>query len=130
MLKFDIINFLNKNPELTDNGIEWNKNNPRYKEQRVALYESLDEIVKCMDWLDSFYVPSNRKKDETNSYILKHYVEKYTGDYISNGAFVTALMMKTYTYKTEEDNPNVFIRMHPKPLRDHRIIYKDRKQAC
>jgi hypothetical protein len=126
MLKFDIINFLNKNPELTDNGIEWNKNNPRYKEQRVALYESLDEIVKCMDWLDSFYVPSNRKKDETNSYILKHYVEKYFKQYISNGSFVAAYMMKNYDYKAEEDNPVIYIRLHPKPLADHRILYRNR----
>ena len=130
MLKYDIILFLKNNPELTYYGVEWNRDDPRYKEQRVDLYESLDEIVKCMDWLDSFYVPSNRKKDETNSYALKHYVEKYTGSYTPNGAFVTALMMKTYTYETERDNPNVFIRMHPKPLRDHKIIYKERKQVC
>lgn len=126
MLKYDIINFLNRNPELTYNGIERNKNNPRYKEQRVALYESLEEIVKCMDWLDSFYVPSDRKKDETNSYILKHYVEKYFKQYISNGAFIAAYKMKNYNYRTEEDNPNIHIRLHPKPLEDHRILYRNR----
>jgi len=126
MLKFDIINFLNKNLELTDIGIEWNKNNPRYKEQRVALYESLDEIVKCMDWLDSVYVPSNRKKDETNSYTLKHYVEKYFKQYISNGAFVAAYKMKNYDYKAEEDSPVIYVRLHPKPLADHRVLYRDR----
>ncbi len=126
MLKHDIINFLNRNPELTYNGIERNKNNPRYKEQRVALYESLDEIVKCMDWLDSFYVPSDRKKDETNSYILKHYVEKYFKQYISNGAFIAAYKMKNYNYRTEDDNPNIYIRLHPKPLEDHRILYRNR----
>lgn len=126
MLKYDIINFLNRNPELTYNGIERNKYNPRYKEQRVALYESLDEIVKCMDWLDSFYVPSDRKKDETNSYILKHYVEKYFKQYISNGAFIAAYKMKNYNYRTEDDNPNIYIRLHPKPLEDHRILYRNR----
>lgn len=126
MLKHDIINFLNRNPELTYNGIERNKYNPRYKEQRVALYESLDEIVKCMDWLDSFYVPSDRKKDETNSYILKHYVEKYFKQYISNGAFIAAYKMKNYDYKAEEDNPNIYIRLHPKPLADHRALYRNR----
>lgn len=126
MLKYDIINFLNRNPELTYNGVEWNRNNPKYKEQRVALYESLDEIVKCTDWLDSFYVPSDRKKDETNSYTLKHYVEKYFKQYISNGAFIAAYKMKNYDYRTEEDNPNIYIRLHPKPLEDHRILYRNR----
>ena len=129
MLKYDIIEFLNKNPELTYNGVEWNRNNSEYKQHRVALYESLDEIVKCMDWLDSFYVPSDRKKDETNSYALKHYVENYTGEYISNGAFATALMMKTYTYKTFAGDLNVYIRMNPRPLKEHKIIYRERKQV-
>lgn len=126
MLKYNIIQFLNKNPELTYNGIEWNQYDTKYKEQRVALYENLDEIVMCMDWLDSFYVPSNRKKDETNSYVLKHYVEKYFKQYISNGAFVAAYMIKNYDCKTEEDNPVIYIRLHPKPLADHRFLYRNR----
>ena len=126
MLKYNIIQFLNNNPKLTYNGIEWNQYDPKYKEQRVALYENLDEIVMCMDWLDSFYVPSNRKKDETNSYVLKHYVEKYFKQYISNGAFVAAYKMKNYDYKAEEDNPVIYIRLHPKPLADHRILYRNR----
>lgn len=124
MLKYDIIQFLNDNPELTYNGIEWNQNDPDYKKQRVYMYESLEEIVKCMDWLDSFYVPSNRKKDETNSYTLKHYVEKYFKQYISNGAFVAAYKMKNYDFKTVKFNPNLFIRLHSKPLADHRFLYR------
>ena len=126
MIKYDIIQFLNKNPELTYNGVEWNRNDTRYKEQRVALYENLDEIVLCMDWLDSFYVPSNNKKNETSSYAIKHYVEKYTGKYISNGALIAAYMMKNYDCNTVEYNPNIFIRLHPKPLADHRFLYRNR----
>ena len=123
MLKYDIIQFLNMNPELTENGIEWNQNNPDYKKQRVNLYERLDEIENCMDWLDSFYISSNRKKDETNSYALKHYVEKYKKKYISNGAFVAAYMMKDYDYTKVKDNPNIYIKLHPKPLKEHRFLY-------
>lgn len=124
MLKYNIIQFLNKNPELTYNGIEWNQNDLDYKKQRVDLYESLDEIETCMDWLDRFYIPSKRKKDETNSYALKHYVEKYFRQYIPNGAFVAAYLMKSYDYKTVKFNPNLFIRLHLKPLADHRFLYK------
>ena len=124
MLKYDIIQFLNKNPELTEDGIENNQKNPRYEEQRVNLYKSLDEIEKCINWLEGFYVPSKRKKDETNSYALKHYVEKYFRKYISNGAFVAAYIMKNYDYKIEQDNPIIYIRLHPKPLEDHRFIYR------
>ena len=109
MFEYEILQYLIKHPELTYNGIDRNKNNPRYKEQRVDLFRCLDEIDKCMEWLDNIYVPSSRKKDETNSYALKHYVEKYYGEYISNGAFVTAVMMKNLDYKTVKDNPNVFI---------------------
>jgi hypothetical protein len=123
MWKYNIIQFLNDHPELTENGIESNREDPRYKEQRVNLYQSLDEIEKCNDWLDRFYVPSKRKKDETSSYALKHYVESYFKKYIPNGAFVTAYMMKYYDYKTEEDNPNLFVKVQPKLLERQRFLY-------
>ena len=126
MFEYDILQFLIKHPELTYNGIEKNQKNPRYKEQRVDLFRCLDEIDKCMEWLDKIYVPSSRKKDETNSYALKHYVEKYYGEYISNGAFVTAVMMKILDYRLEKDNPNLFIRLHPRPLKEHRFLYNKR----
>ena len=126
MFEYEILQYLIKHPELTYNGIDPNKNNPRYKEQRVDLFRCLDEIDKCMEWLDNIYVPSSRKKDETNSYALKHYVEKYYREYISNGAFVTAVMMKNLDYKTVKDNPNLFIRLHPRPLADHRFLYNNR----
>lgn len=129
MLKYDIIQFLNKNPELTYNGIEWNQNDESYESSRVDLYESLDEIIKCIDWLDRFYVPSSRRKDETNSYALKHYVEYYTGEYISNGAFVAAVMMRNLRYIKEKDNPNVFFKLHSKSLEEHRILYRERKRS-
>ena len=126
MFEYEILQYLIKHPELTYNGIEWNLKNARYKEQRVDLFRCLDEIDKCMEWLDKIYVPSSRKKNETSSYALKHYVEKYYREYISNGAFVTAVMMKNLDYKTVKDNPNLFIRLHPRPLADHRFLYNNR----
>lgn len=126
MLKYEILQYLIKHPELTYNGIECIKNNPRYKEYRVRIFESLDKIEKCMDWLDKIYVPSSRKKDETNSYALKHYVEKYYREYISNGAFVTAVMFKELDYVKVEHNPNVFIKLQPKPLEEHRFLFNKR----
>ena len=126
MFEYEILQFLINHPELTYNGIEWNQNNPNYKQHRVDLFRCLDEIDKCMEWLDNIYVPSSRKKNETNSYALKHYVEKYYREYISNGAFVTAVMMKNLDYKTVKDNPNLFIRLHPRPLADHRFLYNNR----
>jgi hypothetical protein len=126
MFEYEVLQFLIKHPELTYNGIERNQNNPNYKQQRVDLFRCLDEIDKCMEWLDKIYVPSSRKKNETNSYALKHYVEKYYGEYISNGAFVTAVMMKNLDYKTVKDNPNLFIKLHPKPLEQHRFLYNKR----
>ena len=126
MFEYEILQFLIKHPELTYNGIEKNQKNPRYKEQRVDLFQNLVEIDKCMEWLDKIYVPSSRKKDETNSYALKHYVEIYYREYISNGAFVTAVMMKNLDYKTVKDNPNVFIKLHPRPLEEHRFLYNKR----
>ena len=126
MFEYEILQYLIKHPELTYNGIEWNLKNSRYKEQRVDLFRCLDEIDKCMEWLDNIYVPSSRKKDKTSSYILKHYVEKYYREYISNGAFVTAVMMKNLDYKTVKDNPNVFIKLHPRPLEEHRFLYNNR----
>jgi hypothetical protein len=126
MFEYEILQFLIKQPELTYNGIEWNQKNPKYKQQRVDLFQNLDEIEKCMEWLDKIYVPSSRKKDEMNSYALKHYVEKYYREYISNGAFVTAVMMKILDYRLEKDNPNLYIKLHPRPLEEHRFLYNNR----
>jgi hypothetical protein len=126
MFEYEILQYLIKHPELTYNGIEWNQKDPRYKQLRVDIFRCLDEIDKCMEWLDKIYVPSSRKKDETNSYALKHYVEKYYREYISNGAFVTAVMMKNLNYNTVKDNPNVFIKLHAKPLEEHRFLYNKR----
>jgi hypothetical protein len=126
MFEYEILQFLIKQPELTYNGIEWNQKNPRYKDQRVDLFQNLAEIDKCMEWLDKIYVPSSRKKDEMNSYALKHYVEKYYREYISNGAFVTAVMMKILDYRLEKDNPNLYIKLHPRPLEEHRFLYNKR----
>jgi len=53
-------------------------------------------------------------------------VEKYYREYISNGAFVTAVMMKNLDYKPVKDNPNLFIRLHPRPLEEHRFLYSKR----
>lgn len=109
MLKYDILQFLISHPELTSNGLEWDLKNPNYKSGRINIFESLDEIEKCMEWLDKIYVPLSRKKDETNSYALKYYVENYFGDYFPNGAFVATVMIKDLDYKKVNNNPSVLL---------------------
>jgi hypothetical protein len=51
MFEYNVLQFLISHPKLTYKGIEWNLNNPFYKKHRIRLFESINEIDKCFDWL-------------------------------------------------------------------------------
>ena len=123
MEKETIINYLTNNNELTYNGIEWDFENPNYKEQRAHLLNAIDEIQSCIWWLVEFYKPNRTMKNLNSSYGLKFYVEKFFGEYVSNGSFVAAVELLRMKNKRYEDDPNIYLPFNKNRLKEYRKKY-------
>jgi len=120
MEKETISNYLKEHKELTDNGIEWNFKNPNYKSQRTHLLNAIDEIQKCVWWLVEFHLPNRTMRNVKSSYGLKFYVEKFFGDYISNGCFVTAVELLRINHRKYEGDPNIYLPFNKNRLKEYR----------
>lgn len=48
------------------------------------------EIDLCKEWIGKFCIPRKMRNSRYGSYGLKHLVENYYGEYVSNGAFIAA----------------------------------------
>jgi hypothetical protein len=115
-----IINYVKNNKELTYNGIEWNFKNPNYKNQRAHLLNAIDEIQKCVWWLVEFHKPNRTMRNVKSSYGLKFYVEKFFGDYVSNGSFVAAVELLRLNYRCYKGDPNIYIPFNKNRLKEYR----------
>ena len=120
MEKETIINYLTNHKELTDNGIEWDFKNPNYKNQRAHLLSAIDEIQKCVWWLVEFHLPNRTMSNVKSSYGLKYYVEKYFGEYVSNGSFVVAVELLRINNRKYEGDPNIFLPFNKNRLNKYR----------
>ena len=99
-------------------------------EGRQQLLERAEEVQLCCDWLDLVLQRKtiNRKR---SSYGYKHEVQRYFGQYVSNGAFIAALIIKGVPYKTHPDNPNVNAALSNKlPERRRPMTYDDHFQLA
>jgi len=123
MEKETIKRYLNKYPEMTYKGIEWNLNNVEYKKQRAELLNSTDEIQKCICWLVEFYVPTEMLVHLHSSYELKHYVEDYFNEYVSNGSFAAAVKILGYKYRAFTDDLNIYLSFRKVQLKKYKEKY-------
>lgn len=70
-----------------------------------------DEVQICIEWLLAHDALNRRKTINTkhNSYGWKHVVERATGKYVSNGAFICAALHLGYKIKRVDfRSPNAF----------------------
>lgn len=76
---------------------------------RQDLSNRLNEFKICCEWL------RNQKQRKTinhaigTSYSLKHVVERWAGEYVSNGSFIAALIHLGINYEVENGGPNVWV---------------------
>lgn len=65
------------------------------------------EIVVCMAWITLFCEKRKTINENYGSYSLKHRIENWDGDYISNGALIAAFIILGYRYRrTDAGSPN------------------------
>lgn len=66
---------------------------------RAELIRSLDEIQTCYDWLQCQVIAPKVTALSPSSYHLKHAVEFCVGTYVSNGAFLAAVIIAGVPYR-------------------------------
>ena len=120
MEKETIINYVTSHNDLTYNGVEWNVQKPNYNNSRSHLLNAADEIQRCVWWLVEFYKPNKSMKNLKSSYGLKYYVEKFFGEYVSNGSFVAAVELLRMKNKRYEDDPNIYLPFNKNRLKEYR----------
>lgn len=109
MLIYDIIKFLDLNPQLTYKGIDWIQRGKDYKNQRQLLLNATDEIEKCIEWLSNNFVSNTKIVNPSSSYGLKHYVEKDYNTYISTGSFIAAVKILNINHNEYSGDSDIYM---------------------
>lgn len=123
MEKETIINYLGDYPEVIYDGINRDISSLEYIRGRVALLNATDEIQKCIFWLVEFYKPNKSFRNLKNSLQLKFYVEKFFGQYISNGSFIIAVKILGYDYREFQEDICIYLSFNKVHLRRYREKY-------
>ena len=86
---------------ITDYGIF-----PKGKKEKDSTAPNNHEIALCEKWLYEFAQPQKRFNERFSSYGLKHQVEKWAGEYVSNGALIFAALSLKFPVKVIDEGPN------------------------
>lgn len=101
-------------PNLTYVGFE-DPSVSNFNENRKILEHSFNEFKICCEWIEEFKTDLSKKelrdynflKHNINSYYLKHAIEKWAEQYVSNGALIAALIYFEIAYKPILGSPDV-----------------------
>lgn len=100
-------------PTLTGTGV-----NSKVSYKKDQIPES--EFWRCVEYIEQKTIPTKTvRKNRGTSYVYKHLVTQYVQDtynqyqYISNGAFIAALLYKGILVKNYSPSPNVFAAIKP-----------------
>lgn len=112
----DYLNILNSLEKITDVGFIYESTPKDYNEKRKGLENRFDEFKLCCDWIEKFRFHPTEKQfvkfvqvQTYNSYYLKHLVEKWSGKYISNGAFIAAVRFMGLSFRPIYGTPDISV---------------------
>ena len=71
---------------------------------RADLFHELWMIGRCADWIRANTKARKTINRNRSSYGLKHSVERATGTYVTNGAFIAAAIGLGFSFKTRGPN--------------------------
>lgn len=105
---------VSEEPGLTYIGFEDPSMN-NFDENRKTLKQSFNEFKICCEWIEKYRTDLSKRelkdynflRHNINSYYLKHAVEKWAEQYISNGALIAALIYFEIAYKPILGSPDV-----------------------
>lgn len=109
---------LKQYPLLTYFGFgEFNRPAATTEEGRRDLLAAIAEIDRARAWLRT-QQPRRTLNPRRSSYGLKHIAERATGDYISNGAFIAAVLLEGWKVRRiSEISPNARLNISEKGLK-------------
>lgn len=114
--KADLIRIVDGNPDLSAWGFggpqSWTaRRNGRtlqhFESDRAALKEDARMFQLCCQWLCLFQRRKTVNLTLGTSYGLKHCVEAWSGEYVTNGAFIAAVLRLGIKYLRYADSPNI-----------------------
>ena len=71
-----------------------------------------DKIIMCMKWLSENAKTTPKINPLYSSYLLKHVIERYVGEYIPNGALIACAIIMGYQYELTHSGVNARFNMH------------------
>lgn len=106
MKQIELNKLLEEHPLLTSNGYLCDRNDDRYEQNREYLRNALGEVETCISWL--LQCNKSSTMHPVSSYGLKHRVERYYDTYVTNGAFIAAVLYLGIKYRII-DYPNIAV---------------------
>ena len=112
----DYLNILSSFECITDVGLIFETVSDDYRKKRKDLENRYDEFKLCCEWIEKYkYHPTEKEFNKFvqlqtyNSYYLKHLVEKWSGKYISNGAFIAAVKYYRLPFRPIYSTPDIAV---------------------
>lgn len=112
----DYLNVLNSLENITDIGLIYETTPDDYTQKRKDLEGRYEEFKACCDWIEKYRFHPSEKEfrkyvqvQTYSSYYLKHLVEKWSGMYISNGAFIAAVRFMELSARPIYGTPDVSV---------------------
>ena len=112
----DYLNILNSLEKITDVGLIYEAIPENYPEKRKSLESRYDEFKLSCEWIGEYKFHPTEKQFQKfvqvqtyNNYYLKHLVEKWSGKYISNGAFIAAVRFMKLPFRPIYGTPDVSV---------------------
>lgn len=100
-------------PRLTDEGYGLSNLEPetseRLERERADLRRNLGEVQAAAEWISRQERQSRLSKRSSSSYGLKHVMERETGTYVTNGAFIAAALIIGVPARLDHLNPMIGI---------------------
>ena len=84
---------ISDNPNLSAAGFDGG--DPRY----TFEFGEYEMIRRCVGWIEKNVTPTKTVRYGISSYGYKHVVERETGAYVINGAFIVAAILAGYQYR-------------------------------
>lgn len=110
--KHDFLNAIKQEPNLGQTGIctEWYLIPIDRQEDRQYLKEHcFDQFKICIEWLRNCIIIKTVNTNHT-SYTAKHIAEHWAGSYVSNGAFIAAIIFLGIKYqRIGKYSPNIWV---------------------
>ncbi|NWF88251.1 MAG: hypothetical protein HXY50_02185 [Ignavibacteriaceae bacterium] len=118
----DFLKTLNSLHNIGDTGFIYEAASEVCNQKRKDLESRFDEFETCCEWIQKFrFHPTERQIKKYvqvqtyNSYFLKHLVEKWSGKYISNGAFIAAVRFLGISSRPIYGTPDLSVTIFLKP---------------